>query len=105
MSSTNNGSNVRSFAAAQARARTFEWQMGNDSMIKAGIFPGRCYRFKRTSEWRDGNIAAIITPEGKRLICYLYHTPQNRVTLVFDEDYESECYDRAALTVEGVLDV
>ncbi len=93
-------------SVADARARTFVWQMSNDLMIAAGLHAGGYYRFRRTSIWRDGDVAAVTTPDGRRYICYLHSAEGCAVALTWgNDDYKSQYYRRDALTVCGVLDL
>jgi len=93
-------------SVADARARTFVWQMGNDSMIEAGLRPGGFYRFRQSAKWRDGDIVAVVTPEGQLYIAYIHDAPPVCVKLTFgNQEYKTKYYYRDALAVHGVLDV
>lgn len=93
-------------SVADARARRFIWQMGNDSMLDAGLRPGSYYTFRQSAKWRDGDIVAVTTPEGQRYIAYIHNAPPLSVTISFSNRiYKTKCYLRADVDVMGVIDL
>lgn len=93
-------------SVADARARRFIWQMSNGSMLDAGLLPSCYYRFRQGAKWKDGDIVAVIAPEGQRYICYIHNAPPPYVVLSFSNKlYKGKYYLRAALVVMGVIDI
>lgn len=92
-------SNVAAFAAPQ-----FTVRMDTDALEEAGLFKGEYYYFRRSRNWKEGDIVAVNTPDCS-LVAYIFDSPPSCVRLEWAGKRDSLTYLKTVVTVVGILEV